>query len=310
MRIIKGTETIPVEHPVFLVYGQPGIGKSTLGYSCKNPLTLDFDKGVHRAANRRDTLLIDSWADVVALNREVLAPYDSVIADTVGRCLDLIVSDIAETDPKKAPGGNPTLQGYGLLKTRFRNWMAQLRSWDKDVLLIAHDKEDKDGDTRIVRPDVIGGSYAEIMKVADFVAYLYMSGKDRLLDFNPTDRWVGKNPAQWKPVKLPAVAKAQHVMEGLFDDGRKALGGISEESAKVMLQVDDWRTALLDYTTAEECNGALADIQEIKSPIVKPQVETLFRERVKALGLAYSKRSQGFKSKAEVDAEKAEAVPA
>lgn len=53
MKIIKGVDTIPVEHPVFLIFGQPGICKSSLGYSTKDGLTLDFDKGAHRAANRR-----------------------------------------------------------------------------------------------------------------------------------------------------------------------------------------------------------------------------------------------------------------
>jgi hypothetical protein len=102
---------------------------------------------------------------------------------------------------------------------------AALRGLGKDVLLIAHDKEDKDGDTRIVRPDIVGGSYAEVMKVADFVGYLQMSGKDRVLDFNPTDRWIGKNPAGWAPFKLPPVAKAQEFMAELFDEGPEALGG-------------------------------------------------------------------------------------
>ena len=50
---------------------------------------------------------------------------------------------------------------------------------------------------------------AEQAKVADFVGYGYMSGKDRILDFNPTDRWIGKNPGGWAPFKVPAPGKAQ-----------------------------------------------------------------------------------------------------
>ena len=98
-----------------------------------------------------------------------------------------MTADIAEKEPKKAPGGNLSQQGWGTLKTRFRTWVGQVRAMGKDMLLVSHDKEDKDGDTRIVRPDIVGGSYAEVMKVADFVGYLQMSGKDRVLDFNPTD---------------------------------------------------------------------------------------------------------------------------
>lgn len=294
MKIIKGTDAIPVEHPVFLIFGQPGICKTSLGYSCKDPLLRDYDKGAHRAANRRDTLLIDSWADVVESNQaDVLAPYATVVEDTVGRCLDLITADIAQHDPKKAPGGNLSQQGWGVLKNRFRQHVAALRALGKDVLLIAHDKEDKDGDTRIVRPDIVGGSYGEVMKIADFVGYLSMNGRDRVLDFNPTDRWIGKNPAGWAPFKVPPVAKAQGFMAELFDLGRQALGKISEESAKVTQQVDDWRAAIEAFTSTDECTRAVESISKL-SPIVQAQVKRLLMDRAKALTFTYDTKLKKF----------------
>jgi hypothetical protein len=296
MKIIKGTDAIPVAHPVFLLFGQPGICKSSLGYSTKDPLTLDFDKGAHRAANRRDTLVIDTWKDVIELmeSGDALDPYGALTVDTVGRCLDVMTAHIAATDPKKAPGGNLSQQGWGVLKNTFRTWTANLRTKGKDVLLIAHDKEDKDGETRIVRPDIVGGSYGEVMKVADFVGYVYMNGRDRVLDFNPTDRWVGKNPAGWKPFVVPPVAKATTFMADLFDQGREALGAISEESAKVTALVAEWRTTIENYTTAEECTKALEPINAITPPVATAQVKALLNARVKALGLTYDGKGKRF----------------
>lgn len=295
MKIIKGTEAIPVAHPVFLIFGQPGICKTSLAYSCADPLLLDFDSGAHRAANRRDTLQIGSWADVNELmeHREALEPYATIIPDTVGRCLDVLTADIAATEPRKAPGGNLSQQGWGTLKTRFRTWTSTLRTLGKDVLLIAHDKEDKDGDTRVVRPDIVGGSYGEVMKVADFVGYCYMSGKDRVLDFNPTDRWVGKNPAGWAPFKVPPVAKAQAFMAELFDKGREALGAISEESAKVSTQIEEWRLNLDTFTTVDECSRAIAQANALP-PVVAPQVKKLLWDRAKALGFTFDLKAKVF----------------
>lgn len=295
MRIIKATDAIPVEHPVFLIFGQPGLLKTSLGYSCKDPLLRDYDKGAHRAANRRDTLLIDSWADVVESNSaEALAPYSTVVEDTVGRCLDLITADIAANDPKKAPGGNLTQQGWGVLKNRFRQHIATLRALGKDVLLIAHDKEDKDGDTRIVRPDIVGGSYGEVMKVADFVGYAYMNGRDRVLDFNPTDRWVGKNPAGWAPFKVPPVAKAQDFMAELFEMGRQALGALSEESAAVMRQVDVWREKFAGITTADALNAEMPIVKAIDVPMVQAQAAKLLMDRGEALGFEFDTKAKKF----------------
>ncbi len=296
MRIIKATDAIPVEHPVFLIFGQPGICKTSLGYSCKQPLLRDYDKGAHRAANRRDTLIIETWADVVESNdAHALEPYATVVEDTVGRCLDLITADIALTDPKKAPGGNLSQQGWGVLKNRFRQHVSALRALGKDVLLIAHDKEDKDGDTRIVRPDIVGGSYGEVMKVADFVGYCYMSGRDRVLDFNPTDRWIGKNPAGWTPFKVPAVGKATEFMADLFDKGRQALGQISEQSAKLAAQVEDWRTAISAYANASDCNRGVKEIQNAKlPPIVEPQVKKLLLDHATTRGITFDRGKAMF----------------
>jgi hypothetical protein len=288
MRIIRATEPIPVDHPVFLIFGQPGIFKTSLGYSASAPLTLDFDKGAHRAANRRDTLAIESWADVAELvaTPAALEPYSTIVVDTVGRCLDVLTADIIRETPKLGPNGNLSQQGWGVLKNRFRTWVATLRTLGKDVLLIAHDKEDKDGDVRVVRPDIVGGSFGEVMKIADFIAYGYMSGKDRVLDFNPTDRWIGKNPAGWAPFKVPPVAKAQTFMAELLDQGRAALGQISDVSAAAVRQVEAWRERITSCSTAAQCNACIPEIKQL-STLLQPQVSKLLMDWAKSAGIPF-----------------------
>jgi len=250
-----------------------------------------------RAANRRDTLEINAWADMVELmeTRGALDPYKTIVADTVGRCLDAITADIADNDPKKAPGGNLSQQGWGVLKSRFRQHVAALRALGKDLLLVAHDKEDKDGDTRIVRPEVVGGSYGEVMKTADFVGYLYMSGKDRVLDFNPTDRWIGKNPGGWAPFKVPPIGKATEFMARLYDLGREALGNISEANAAFARQVDEWRTAIEAFGNATDCNRGLSELVKAKPDvIVEQQVKKLLADRSKVIGVKYDTAKRAF----------------
>lgn len=297
MRIIKATETIAVEHPVVLIFGQPGICKTSLAYSANEPLLIDADQGSHRAVNRRDTLAVQSWTDVNELseNSGALEAYLTVVPDTVGRVLDLMVADIIEKNPKYARDGALTQQGWGVLKTRFRTWITLLRSLGKDVILIAHQKEEKDGDVTVVRPDIVGGSYGEVMKIADFVGYIYMVGKDRVLDFNPTDRWVGKNPGAWPPFKVPPVGKATTFLADLMEKGRAALGNISEASAKLTQQVDDWRSAIEAYANVEELNRGLAEIQKAKlSPIADPQVKKLLLERAKVLRCTFDREKAAF----------------
>jgi AAA domain len=287
-RIIRSTDTIKVEHPVFMLCGLPGICKTSVAFSMRDPLLLAFDPGVYRAANRRDTWPIDTWADVDALMKhpEILEPFASVIVDTVGRCVQLLVKDIENTEARLVRNGSMNgPNGWSRLKNRFRSWLDDLRAMGKDVLLIAHAKEDKEDNFTTLRADIMGGSYDELMMNADFIGTIHLVGKQRVLDFSPSERWVGKNPAGWDPKPIPhhATKEAQTFMAELFDQGRAALGRISEASAKLAQQVEDWRADIQTYTKVDEFNRAVPQIQAL-GPTVTPQVGKLLKDRAAALG--------------------------
>lgn len=278
MHIIKATEPIEVQHPIFLIYGQPGLGKSSLAYSMRDVLALDFDLGAHRAANRGDTLQVPTWNVVEELmaERTALEPYSALAIDTVGRCLDVLTVDICAKNPKHTRGGGElSLQGFGALKSRWKGWVNQVRALGKDLLIVSHDKEDKDGDRRFVRPDITGGSLQEVLKTADFVGYLSMQGKDRVLDFSPTEAWFGKNPAGWAPFKVPVAAKATAFMGDLYEKGRIALGAISEQHAAAMRALEEWKAAVATYTTAHQFQVGLKEARGITPRILAEQVVAL-----------------------------------
>ena len=291
LRISQATDVITVDHPVFLLIGQPGISKTSLAYSLANPLLIDFDHGAHRAVNRRATASVDSWADVVELtNPAFLEPYTSIAIDTVERCLGtMTIAILAESPKNGTSAGTLNQKGWGLLKARFALWLATLRSYGKDILLLAHAKEERNGEQRTVRADIPGGSYGEVMKIADFVGYLSMRGNDRVLDFNPTDAWIGKNPAGWPPMLLPPAARAGAFMADLFDRGRAALGQQTAASAAVAVGVERWREAIARYVSAAQFNAGLAEMRGLKAgePVLYAQVHALLSRASKVGGMRY-----------------------
>ncbi len=57
-------------------------------------------------------------------------------------------------------------------KMEFNNLLKLIRRLNKSVLFIAHEKEEKNGEDKIIRPDVPGSSGADLIKDLDFVGYM------------------------------------------------------------------------------------------------------------------------------------------
>ena len=67
LRIISANEPMKVDQLVVTIYGQPGVGKTSLGFTAESPLLLDFDHGAYRAMGRKDTVDVSAWSDVTQI---------------------------------------------------------------------------------------------------------------------------------------------------------------------------------------------------------------------------------------------------
>ena len=144
MKIVKRDEPITLAQLIALIYGEPGTGKTSLGFSLANALLLDCDRGAHRSAFRGDTVQVEAWSDIADLQAKDLKGYDTIVIDTVGRQLDLLTAHLAASDARLTRGtGELSLQGYGALKQAFHSWTHRLQTFGLDILMVAHSKEDK-----------------------------------------------------------------------------------------------------------------------------------------------------------------------
>lgn len=293
LKITKQSDAIDVKNVTVLIYGQPGAGKTSLAFTAESPLLLDFDRGAYRSQYRRDSVQVDAWADVSDMGAADLAPYSTVIVDTVGRLLDALAVAIIRETPKLGRNGALTLQGYGELKARYAGWLRTLVSYGKDVILVAHDREEKNGDDMIVRPDIQGSSYGEVFKRADGVAYLYRANRSTILDFSPTDRYVGKNSGGFAPLEVPNFSQQPAFMAGVLAQIKNALNAMSAEGLAIMAAVEDWRATLDDATDADALNAHLPAAGKLDGP-AKAQVGALFAARAKALGLKFDAKGKAY----------------
>lgn len=206
---VKGTLSV-------LIYGQPGIGKTTFGVSAPDAVLFDYDGGVQRinGAHQVPTLQPTSWEDTNIALQEIqneMPEVKTIVIDTVGKMLDYMSAYIIKTDSKMAMrDGSLSLKGYGVRKTMFVNFIKQLALMGKNVVFIAHEREERRGDETFKRPEIGGSSANDLIKELDLVGYMYAVGKERVITFDPAEYYYAKNTCNLPAaIKLPVVVDEQ-----------------------------------------------------------------------------------------------------
>lgn len=289
LKITKSSDPIKVERLNVCLYAPPGIGKTTLAFTSERPLLLDFDQGAHRAANRKDTVRVTSWTDVAEMTAQDLEPYATVIVDTAGRALDHLTADIIRRNPKAGRGGALTLQGYGTLKADFVAWLKMLNGFGKDVVLIAHMDEQRNGDEIIERLDVQGGSKGEIYKAADAMGRLLIRDGKRLLNFSPTDAAFGKNPGQLEPLEVPHPDRNPAFLAEVIQTIKDRLNALTAEQAEAQKVLAGWRERIAGMGSAADFNAALDDVK--KAP---KAAQAMLADAAKVNGLTFDQKSKQY----------------
>lgn len=299
LRIIRATDPIRVEQLIVAIYAPPGLGKTSLCFTADAPLLLDFDRGAHRSRNRGESVPVESWSDVVGITAADIANYKTICIDTAGRALDQLAVDIIHRNPKMGRGGALTLQGYGQLATEFAAWTKMIRSFGKDMILVAHSSEDKQGDDIVERIDMVGKSKQEVYKAADAMGRLSMVNGQRILTFSPSDTAFGKNPGQLDALQVPAFSQHPGFLGDVIRRIKEVLNGQTEKQRALQEATQSWLDRIAhaetpaDFTAlAVESKDANESIRQVvKAAILKAATEANFtfdKERGEFVGPPHS----------------------
>lgn len=294
LKILKSSDPIKVETINLCLYAPPGVGKTTLAFTAAAPLLLDFDKGAHRAANRKDSVRVNTWEDVADFTADDLANYKTIIVDTAGRGLDVLTADIIRRNPKAGRGGALTLQGYGTLKAEFVAWLKSVNGMGKDVVLIAHMDEQRNGDEIIERLDVQGGSKGEIYKAADAMGRIAIREGKRVLLFSPTDAAFGKNPGQLDPMEVPKPDAAPDFLACVIQSIKDRLNTLTAEQAAAQEVLETWRHIISELQDVDDFNDKLAGVKAAPKA-----AQALFAAAATEKGLAFDKKAGKYVAPAE-----------
>jgi len=294
-----------------LIYGQPGLGKTTIALSAPSPLLLDFDGGVHRvnAAHQCDVLPVKSYKDFLDVLKEDLSAYRTLVIDTAGKMLDYMGAWLIENEPKLGKkDGSLALQGYGARKAEFIRVLKQISISGKHLVFVAHEREEREGDQKIIRPEIGGSSAGDLIKELDLVGYMEAIGKKRTISFDPCEKFYAKNVCNLPSImELPVLVnevgepiRANTQLTDIFEKYKENLEKRKIVAADYndLLEVIETKVgAVIDADTANEVatwattfNSWIWD--------AKLQASMKLRAAANELGLTFNKEASKYETAA------------
>lgn len=306
MSVIKKPFELNVQpYTKTLIYGQPGLRKTTFALSSPAPLLIDFDGGVHRVDPRHqtDTVQVSCWEDVAVVLREDLSDYKTIVVDTAGKMLDFMTQYLIKEDPKLGQrDGSLSLKGYGARKVMFINFLRQVMSMGKHLVFVAHEREEKEGDQKIIRPEIGGSSAGDLIKELDLVGYMQSIGNKKTISFEPCEKFYGKNTCKLPPtidlINTLEDEKPNDQLANIITSYQKSL----EQRKEIAVQYNDLMALIKDGIEEAETPDALTQaagwaqgLQHIWDS--KLQASYMLKERADSLGLTWDGKAKKYKTK-------------
>lgn len=279
-----------------LIYGQPGVGKSTLGCSAPNAVLFDFDGGVNRinGAHQVPAVQIKSWEDTAAALQEIAQgeadsslKVDTIVIDTVGKMLDFMSASIIRQDSRLGQrDGSLSLKGYGVRKGMFIAFIKQLATEGKNVIFIAHEKEEKQGEFTVKRPEIGGSSANDLTKELDLVGYVKMLGTDRYIHFTPQEEFYAKNTCN-----LPARVKINPILDeagtptAANDYLTRMIAFYGQQQEKRRLETAEYDQLIESVENALGDISDLAGINSLCDTLESPTLKHIFDSKIKTAAM-------------------------
>lgn len=293
-----------------ILYGSPGVGKTTLALSAPNPVLIDFDRGVSRvkAYHRKLTIVCSTYEEVLHdIEEPIVKTCDTIIIDTGGSFVSFLQAWAMRINPSvncQKDGKTISIKGFGAVKNEFQRFTAYVRdTLNKNVIYVFHSDEQKDKDGNPQQRLLCEGAAKNIVwQPCDFGGFVQMIGNNRVVSFTPTQEYFAKGcygiEGQFTVPTVGATDKNDFLTQ-LFD---KARANITEE-AKAFEPVKEKYDAVMEEAraiidviqTTEDANAACEQIQQMDHALTsKKESSALLAAKAKALGFTFDKKTKKY----------------
>lgn len=299
-----------------LIYGRPGIGKTTLACSAPGAFLMDFDLGIDRVDARYQAGNIyepERWEDLQYAVAELAqtAAAKTIVIDTIGKLLDMAVDYVRRAKPNLIQNdGTPSVKGYGYRNQLFKEFSSSLNACGKSVVFVAHEVEDKVKINReevtTMRPNITGSNRNEIVQDLDMMGYMSIVNGKRTITFDQNENILAKNSReihgvwdakmrQYSPIEIPTLDGGSNsfLADVVFKGNELYLSKRSEEMSNY--------NELLEVIGAmvEECKDA-ETLSEATAKMGGKEFAHIYDSKIRASKMLAAKAKElGYKYNAE-----------
>lgn len=295
---------------VVILYGSPGIGKTTLAFSAPKPILVDFDKGVSRvkAYHRKDTIMCSNYKEVLSdIASPAIKDYETIVIDTGGSFVTYLQDWAMKENPavNTQKNGAISLKGFGAVKAEFIRFSNYVRDiLNKNLIYIFHSVEEKDKEGNPMQRLLCEGSARNLVwQPADLGGYIQMIGNKRTISFTPEQEFFAKGCYGIEGRKeIPTLSPTDKndFLTRLFEEAKENLKKESEVFLPVKQKYEEVMEQAKDIIeaaqTADDVNKAVEELQKLDHALTsKKESALLLHEKATSLGLTYDKTSKTYR---------------
>lgn len=293
-----------------IIYGSPGVGKTTLALSAPDPILLDFDNGVSRvrAEHRKDTSVCKSYKEVLAdLHSPEMAEYKTVIIDTGGSLVSFLKDwAMNEKGAKTKSGEFNSLKGFGFVKAEWASFTEYIKTvMHKNVIYIFHANEEKDKDGNPIQRLVCEGSVRNsVWTPCDFGGFLQMIGDQRVICFTPEQEYFAKGChgiVGRIPVPVLAPGAKNDFITRLFETAKaniaaeaEGYNAIKAKYDEIMQLVKNIVDGVTDEQSANEAVKTLPAMEHVLTS--KKEASAMLNAKAQSIGLKFNPKALRYES--------------
>lgn len=304
-----------------LIYGRPGIGKTTLACSAPGAFIMDFDRGIDRVDAQYQAGNIfepERWEDLQAAVAELAQTPEAktIVIDTIGKLLDMAVDYVRRTRPTLIQNdGTPSVKGYGYRNQLFKEFLSSVNSIGKSVVFVSHETEDKQKINReeisTMRPNITGANRNEIIQDLDMMGYMSVVNGVRTITFDQNENILAKNSRgihgewnqtmrQYMPIEVPQLgggATNDFLQRVVFGGNKEFLTRRKEEIseyADLMGVIEAMVEGCSDAETVNETIAKLTGKEFVHVFDSRLRAGKMVKEKAESLGLKLNAKTKQY----------------